>query len=139
MPTHIHLVLKQVVDNGISKFMAKVLNSYSRYFNCRHHRKGHLFEGKFKNVLVKDDEQMLHLTRYFHLNPTTAGLVKKPEDWFHSSYSEYIGKNKEDSICDFKEIISIKPAQYRKFVHDRIDYQKKLSLIKHLLIDDYSG
>lgn len=139
MPTHIHLILRQITDNGISKFMAKILNSYTRYFNYRHQRKGPLWEGKFKNVLIKDDEQMLHLTRYFHLNPTSAGLVKKPEDWEFSSYHEYISNHEDDLICNFKEIICLNPKQYKKFVCDRIDYQKKLSLIKHLLLDDYSG
>lgn len=136
MPTHIHLILKQNVDGGISKYMAKVFNSYTRYFNIRHQRKGPLWEGRFKNILVKDDEQMLHLTRYIHLNPTSAGLVKKPEDWQFSSYYEYINDIKGSTICDFKTIIDMKPKQYKNFVHDRIDYQKKLFLIKKLLLDD---
>lgn len=138
MPTHIHLVLKQTSDSGISKYMAKVLNSYTRYFNCRHHRQGPLMDGKFRNVLIRDDEQMLHLTRYFHLNPTSAGLVKKPEKWLFSSYHEYIN-GVDNPFCDFDQIIDIDPKQYQIFVEDRIDYQKKISLIKHLLIDDYSG
>lgn len=139
MPTHIHLLLKQNKENGISKYMAKVLNSYSRYFNIRHQRIGPLWEGKFKNILVKDDEQMLHLTRYLHLNPVSAGLVKKPEDWEFSSYHEYVDNREGATICDFETIINTTPKQYKKFVHDRINYQKQLSLIKKLLIDDYNG
>lgn len=139
MPTHIHLMLQQIADKGISKFMSKVQNSYSRYFNIRHQRKGPLFEGKFKNVLIKEDEQMLHVTRYFHLNPTSAGLVKKPEDWKFSSYQEYISNSCDNSICNFKEIINLNSSQYKKFVEDRIDYQRKLSFIKNLLLDDYNG
>jgi putative transposase len=79
MPTHIHLVLRQLKDGGISKFMSNILNSYSRYFNIKHNRKGPLWEGRFRKVLVGSDEQLLHLTRYVHLNPVTACLVDKPK------------------------------------------------------------
>ena len=139
MPTHIHLLLKQVVDEGISDFMSKVLNSYSRYFNARHHRKGPLWENHFKNVLVGSDEQLLHLTRYIHLNPSSAGLVKNPIDWNYSSLREYIDTENSSSICEFKDIIDLTPKSYRRFVFDQKDYQKNLSLVKSILIDDYSG
>ncbi len=139
MPTHIHLTLKQLVDGGISKYMAKILNSYTRYFNIQHQRKGPLWEGKFQSVLVNDDDQLLHLTRYHHLNPVSAGLVTKPEDWTYSSYKEYLDDLEVDGFCDFKDLIVFNRDQYKKFVEDRIDYQKKLSEIKHLIFNDYSG
>lgn len=138
MPTHIHLVFKQVEDNGISKYMARLLNSYSRYFNIRHQRKGPLWEGRFKNVLVTTDEQLIHLTRYIHLNPVSAGLVLKPEEWMYSSYLEYIEKI-PNRLCNTDKIIEINPKDYQKFVHDRIAYQKELSKIKYLLLDGYTG
>lgn len=138
MPTHFHLILKQDTESGIKDYMAKVLNSYSRYFNLSHGRKGPLWEGHFRNVLVKTDEQILHLTRYIHLNPVSAGLVNKPEDWKHSSYLEYLGDGREN-LCSYNEIFDIIPSQYKKFVNDQIAYQKELSKIKNLLIDDYSG
>jgi putative transposase len=137
MPTHIHLILKQITDNGISKFMAKVLNSYARYFNLKHHRTGHLWERKFESVIVLKDEQLLHATRYVHLNATSAGLVKRPEDWFYSSYNQYI-QGDEDGLCKYQDLIDLSPAQYKKFTNDRKSYQQTLSLIKHILIDDYS-
>ena len=70
--------------------MRRLLNSYTRYFNEKIKRKGPLWEGRFKKVLVNSDEQLLHLTRYVHLNPVSAGIVEKPEDWPCSSYREYI-------------------------------------------------
>jgi len=79
MPTHIHLALKQLEDKGISIFMSNILNSYSRYFNIKHNRKGPLWESGFKKVLIESDEQLLHLTRYVHLNPVTAYIVNKPD------------------------------------------------------------
>lgn len=136
MPTHIHLILKQLKENGISIFMGNILNSYTRYFNIKHNRKGHLWESEFKNVLVETDEQLLHLTRYIHLNPTTAYLANKPQDWPFSSYREFLFKVEEDNkICDFKDLFDINPVSYRKFVEDLISYQRELEKIKHLLLE----
>ncbi|EKD56936.1 MAG: hypothetical protein ACD_58C00041G0006 [uncultured bacterium] len=140
MPTHIHLLLKQITDNGITKFMGKVLNSYSKYFNTKHQRTGPLWSGRFKNVLVKNDKQLLHLTRYIHLNPTSANLCRNPEDWAFSSYLEYIKLVKDNKrLCKFKDLIDILPDEYTNFVNDRKSYQQELSIIKNQLIDNYSG
>ncbi|MFA5271771.1 MAG: transposase [Candidatus Omnitrophota bacterium] len=133
MPTHIHLVLKQSKDGGISRFMNNILNSYSRYFNIKHNRKGPLWEGRFKKILVESDEQLLHLTRYIHLNPVTAGLIDRPEDWPASSYGGYVvSDDSENNLCCYHELLDINPATYKKFVDDRISYQKELIRIKHL-------
>lgn len=138
MPSHFHLILKQVSDNGISKFMGKVLNSYSKYFNIKHRRSGPLWSGRFKNVLVESDEQLLHLTRYLHLNSTSAGLVTSPFDWPWSSLAEYVGKS-QSGICRFNTIVDIPPKEYKKFVLDHKGYQRDISIIKSHLIDNYSG
>lgn len=137
MPTHIHLVLKQLQDNGISNYMRKILESYSTYFNTKHRRKGPLWESRFKNVLVKKDEQLMHLTRCIHLNPVTASLVKKPEDWKFSSYGEYLS-NVDGSVtlCQFDDILNIETTPYRKFVNERISYQKELAKIKSVIIEE---
>jgi putative transposase len=136
MPTHLHLILKQLKENGISTFIGNVLNSYSRYFNTKYRRKGPLWEGKFKNVLVKTDEQLLHLTRYIHLNPSTAFLVDRPEEWLASSYQEYLLKvNNIERICKFEDVLEIEPSSYRKFIEDRISYQRELAVIKEMLLE----
>jgi len=135
MPTHIHLVLKQIKENGISVYMSNILNSYTRYFNTKHNRKGPLWEGRFKNVLVETDEQLLHLTRYIHLNPVTACLIDNPEQWTASSYEEYLSIEENDKICNYEGILDIKPNTYKNFVHDRISYQRELAKIKSFLID----
>jgi len=140
MSTHIHLILKQLEDNGISHFMAKIFNSYSRYFNVKHKRAGPLWAGRFKSVFVSDDSQLLHLTRYIHLNPTSANLVNKPNEWPYSSYVEYINPDSGiQKLCNFENLFEIEGNHYKKFVLDRKDYQKQLSIIKSLLIDDYTG
>lgn len=135
MPTHPHLILKQLADKGISVFMSNVLNGYTRYFNTRHKRKGPLWESGFKNVLVDTDEQLLHLTRYLHLNPVTAHLTEKPENWTFSSFKECLLNSSSTVICGFRDILDIKPASYKKFVNDRVSYQQELAKIKKLMLE----
>jgi putative transposase len=136
MPTHIHLILKQVRKKGISIFMANILNSYTRGFNVKTGRKGPLWEGKFKNVLVETDEQLIHLTRYLHLNPITAYLVKRPEDWKFSSYREFLGEvDDKEKICNYSEILDINPVSYKKFVNSHIEYQRELANIRALFLE----
>lgn len=136
MPTHLHLILKQLKENSISIFMSNILNSYTRYFNTKHKRKGPLWEGRFKNVLIENDEQLLHLTRYIHLNPITAYLVGKPEDWFASSYKEYLLEvENEDRLCNYNEILEINPKLYKEFVEDRVSYQRELARTKSLILE----
>ena len=139
MPTHIHLLLKQIKDKGISLLMGDLLNSCTRYFNLTHKRKGPLWESTFKNVLVDSDEQLLHLTRYIHLNPVSAHLVEHPKDWQFSSYDEYVNPKQENRICEFEKYIDMNAKDYEKFVMDRKDYQRELSKIKKHLLEPYFG
>lgn len=140
MPTHLHMVLKQNTELGISKYMGKVLDSYSKYFNNRHKRFGPLWSSRFKNLLVNNDEQLLHLTRYIHLNPTSAGLINNPEEWAYSSLSEFIEtSNFRNKMCEFNGLFDFTPENYKAFVADKKDYQKNLSVIKSLMLDDYFG
>jgi len=137
MVTHFHLILKQLTEKGISIYMNKVLNSYTRYFNTKYKRKGPLWETRFKRVWVRTDEQLLHLTRYIHLNPATAYLVEKPEDWPASSYKEYLREeNKDNKICSYKDVLDISPSHYKRFVEDTKDYQRQLAKIKELILED---
>ncbi len=134
MPTHIHLILKQLKENGITNFLRPLLDSYTRYFNIRNDRKGPLWQSRFKSVLVDNDEYLLHLTRYIHLNPVSDSLVENPEDWHYSSYREYIN-TEMNGLCNFSSYINLKPEEYKEFVESRKDYQKFLAAIKHLLLE----
>jgi len=134
MPTHLHLLLHQLKDDGISIYMKNLLNSYTRYFNTKNRRRGPLWQGRFRSVLVGDGDQLLHLTRYIHLNPTSDDLVDRPEDWPYSSYKEYISDTK-NGLCEFSEFLSVPSETYREFVEARKDYQSSLSRIKHLLLE----
>ena len=131
MPMHPHMILYPLKENAISIFMSNVLNSYTRYFNIKYDRKGPLWEGRSKKVLVKTDEQLLHLTRYVHLNPVTAYLVDKPEDWTYSSYNEYVGCiSTTKRICAYDNLLNIDPILYKEFVYGGIESQRALAKAK---------
>src|SRR3989344_5929098 len=138
MPNHIHFLLKQLADGGISKFMAKVASGFSHYFNKRHERVGHLFQGNFGAVIVRNDEQFLHVSRYIHLNPVSAFLIKTNDlnKYSYSSFPEYMGLTK--GFCSTKEILSFfkKPEEYRKFVCDYSDFKQQFRQIDHLTLEE---
>ncbi len=133
MPDHYHFLVKVINKDFFAKFIGNIENSYVRYFNLRINRKGPLWQSRFKNVLIGTNEQLLHATRYIHLNPTTQGLVNKPEEWEHSSYRSYISDKKY--LAYLKEISINKPESYRIFCENRIDYQIKLKKIRKLLLE----
>jgi len=136
MPNHFHLLLKQLNDGGVQEFIRKVSNSYSKYFNTKNKRVGPLFQGEFKAVTIESDEQLLHVSRYIHLNPYVSGLVKDLKDFRYSSYLDFIGL-RNDTLCNKKVILSFfkSSKEYKDFVSDQKSYGIELERIKHLLID----
>ncbi|MBI2430510.1 MAG: transposase [Candidatus Levybacteria bacterium] len=90
MPNHIHLLAKQKTDTPIHKFISSLHTSYSMYFNKKHGHVGHLFQDRFKQVIVTSEEQLLYLTKYIHRNPVEAGMTSLPSDYPWSSYHEYV-------------------------------------------------
>ena len=75
MPNHFHFVVKQAEDKGISQFLANFQNSYTKYFNAKHKRKGSLLLNPFRAVRIETDEQLLHVVRYVHLNPYSSAII----------------------------------------------------------------
>lgn len=133
MPDHYHLLVKILKENYLSKYINNIENSYTRFFNIKFKRKGPLWQSRFKMVKIKSNEQLLHVSRYIHLNPTTSNLVQKPEEWNFSSYKYYLN---EKILNKYLVEISIKSVfDYKKFCEDNIDYQRKLKLIKKLIFD----
>ena len=137
MPNHFHFLLKQIKDGGITEFVSKLSNSYTKYYNVKHDRVGPLLQGEFKAALIENDEQLLHVSRYIHLNPLVSFLVKDLDDYRWSSYKEYINKESKD-VCAKEDILSFfkSSKDYRQFVLDQADYAQQLELIKHHLIDE---
>ncbi len=136
MPTHIHLIVEEMKKGGVPIFINNILNSYTRYFNTKHNRKGPLWEGRSKKILINSDEQLLHDTRYIHLNPVTAHIVDKPENWKWSSYKEYLLDIGQSSrICKYRHLLNIDVKTYKQFVEDGIARQRELARIKKLPLE----
>ena len=93
MSNHFHLLVETPEPN-LSKAIQWLNVSYAAYFNRKRQRSGHLFQGRFKSVLVEQDEYLKHLSRYIHLNPVRAKVVEGPAEYPWSSYREFIGKDK---------------------------------------------
>ncbi len=137
MPNHFHFLLGQNLENGISKFLSNFTNSYTRYFNTRRKRIGPLFQGIFKAVRIESDEQLIHVSRYIHLNPVTSCIIEDRvlDSYPWSSLPEYLGTKR--GVCNREIVLGLfsSKEKYRRFVHDQIDYAKKLALIKHLALE----
>jgi len=116
MPNHYHLLLRQAQDKGIVKFMQKLGTAYTNYFNIKNERVGPLFQGRFKAVLVQEDEHFRHLYNYIHLNPldivapgwresklnNRQKALEFLDSYRWSSYADYTGKKNFPSIIDKK-------------------------------------
>ena len=106
MSNHFHLIVKETKERGMGKYMQRVLNSYTKYFNTRYDVSGHLFEGPYKAVHVEDNEQLLHLSAYIHLNPKELSEWHKREDDFPwSSYQDYVKENRWGEILKTEIIL----------------------------------
>lgn len=90
MSNHIHLILEPSTI-PLSKGVHALAGSYAQYFNRRHKQRGHLFQDRFKSILIEDGEYLKRLVRYIHLNPVRANLVSLPQMYNWSSYCTYIG------------------------------------------------
>jgi len=138
MPNHFHFLLKQKLDNGVVKFMSNFTNSYTRYFNTRHKRIGPVLQGGFKAVWIETDEQLIHVSRYIHLNPTTSFLIKKEilDTYPWSSLPEYL-TDLQEKICDNDIVLGqfSSKKDYKKFVYNQVDYARRLGVIKHLIFE----
>lgn len=139
MPNHFHLLLKQRVDNGISNFLSLLANSYTRYFNTKNERHGPLFQGKFKAIRIENNEQLLHVSRYIHLNPYSGYVIKildRLEQYPYSSFPEYLTKT-QNNRCQNEIILDQfeNHQAYRQFILNQADYQKELQNIKQLLLE----
>ncbi|MGD2271949.1 MAG: transposase [Desulfobacterales bacterium] len=127
MDNHYHLLV-QTPSANLPQIMRHINGSYTTYYNIKRKRSGHLFQGRYKAILVDIDEYAKELSRYIHLNPARANLVERPEKYKWSSYKFYIGQQKapewlhRDFILGYfgKKISSAQKA-YQRFVNAMID------------------
>lgn len=138
MPNHYHFLLRQLQDRGIMAFSANVQNAFAKFYNLKYNRHGAIFQSPFKAKRIATDEELLHVSRYIHLNPVTSFIIKFEElelyPW--TSFSAYMHE-KNDSIVNKDKILKLifSKEKYYKFVADQEGYQKKLAVIKHLILE----
>ena len=134
MPNHFHILLQQKTNGGISKFVRQITDSHTRYINTKYDRVGPLFQGAFKVVHVETNEQLLHLSRYIHLNPLVSFIVKDDDflsfPW--SSLQNYLngGSTNINTLPVLEQFKS--SSDYLSFVLNQTDYAKQLAEIRHL-------
>lgn len=118
VPNHFHLMVHEKKENGISQYMQRVLNAYTKYFNTKYKKVGHLFQGPFKAVHVESNEQLLHLSAYIHRNPREIKNWKNREHLYpFSSYQDYFQENRWGKLLENKIIMDQFSSgdDYKKF------------------------
>jgi len=123
MDNHYHLMLETPSGN-LPQIMRHINGAYTTYFNIKRKRSGHLFQGRYKAILVEIDEYAKELSRYIHLNPVRAGMVEKAEAYQWSSYRFYIGKKKAPEWLHRAFILgyfSTKESIAKKRYHDFVN------------------
>lgn len=121
MSNHYHLLFETTQAN-ISRIMQYLNTSYTVYYNVKREKCGHLFQGRYKSIIVEADSYLLELTRYIHLNPVRAKMVDSPEKYKWSSYYEHV-KTCKKGIIDKAEInryFKLSANAYKKFVLEGI-------------------
>ncbi len=124
MTNHYHLLLETPRGN-LSPALHDLNTAYTNYFNRRHDRVGHLFQGRYRSIVVEKDSYLLELSRYIHLNPVRAGMVKKPEAYRWSSYPSYLSSGscpewlRREDVLEQVDTNPVKGRRkYRQFVEE---------------------
>jgi REP element-mobilizing transposase RayT len=136
MENHYHLLI-ETPDGNLSKGMRELNGVYTQGFNQRYKRVGHLFQGRYKAIIVEKDNHLLSLCRYVVLNPVRVGLIKRPEHWRWSSYRATIGLVKRLSFLTIDWILSqfggrkrVAMEKYKRFVMEGIDKESPWETLK---------
>ena len=119
LPNHFHFIIKQLIDGGITKFMNKLGNGYTQYFNFKYDRNGSLFQGPFKAIHITTDEHLVYLSGYINGNAEIHKIFKA-ENWPWSSYKDFLGIRK-GKLCQKKVILN----QFKNI----IEYQDLANII----------
>lgn len=151
MPNHIHLLLRQIKDYGITKFMRKAGTGYAGYFNKKYNRKGHLFQGRFQLIHVKDEGQLKTIFVYIHTNPISLikpgwkkegiknpkEVIKFLENYKWSSYPDYVGKKNFPSVTEKKNLLKIMGGgqNCKNFVENWVRYKEEISKFAKLALE----
>ena len=122
MSNHYHLLV-ETPDANLSRAMRQLNGVYTQRFNRSHNRVGHVFQGRYKAILVEKDSHLLELARYVVLNPVRAAMVRTPDEWPWSSYPAMVGKSEAPQWLETRQLLAGFAAQegpalesYERFV-----------------------
>lgn len=130
MPNHFHLLVYQRQPTTMAEFMRCLMTSYSMYFNKKYHRRGPLFESRYKASLISDDAYLEHVSRYIHLNP---------RNWLQYDYTSlpyYLQQVTDDWMRPERIMERFRtPTEYLEFCQDYAQAKEMLDILKHELAD----
>lgn len=122
MPNHFHLLVRQKKSRSIEGFMRTIATKYAMYFNKRYDRIGSLFQGPYKAALVENENYLLHLSRYIHLNPVKVSPLRDNFISHYSSYVYYLGIRKS-SWLKTEVILNFFKSAQKSGIMDTLSYQ----------------
>jgi hypothetical protein len=124
MTNHYHLLL-ETPEGNLPEILRHINGAYTNYYNTKRKRSGHLFQGRYKAILIEADEYLMELTRYIHLNPVRCRMVTKPEEHPWSSYQDYVGDRPKSAWLCTETVLGHFGAgkDYRRFVEHMLDME----------------
>ncbi len=140
-PNHYHFLMRQLVDEGIKKFMHRLGSGYATYFDKKYKRSGSLFEGRFKAIHVDSESYLLHLSAYINLNykihPKFWNFGDPVPKLYKSSWEEYLGLNQE-KFCQKDIILSQFDTveSYKKFAEESLEKIKERKELEKFLLEN---
>ncbi len=151
MTNHFHMVI-ETTDVALWKIMQRILHPYTMNFNRKYNYTGHLFESRYTACLIGDERYFLEVSRYIHLNPVKAQMVREPLEYEYSSYEKFMGYDEEKgevkkkSIGLISELVDTSRVlacfrhnpveQYRMFVEGKISHAEQEMLIQKDMKED---
>lgn len=124
MDNHYHIVI-ETAEANLSKGMRQLNGVYTQYYNRQHGRVGHVFQGRYKGILVERDEYLLELARYVVLNPIRASMVKNIKDWKWSSYNAMSGEEFTQSWLETGWILGQFSKQQKRAIEKYVDFVRE--------------
>ncbi|OGK57311.1 hypothetical protein A3J15_01310 [Candidatus Roizmanbacteria bacterium RIFCSPLOWO2_02_FULL_38_10] len=139
MPNHYHFLLKQNNSNGIKRFISNYQNGLAKYINTRRKRHGAFFCNMFQAVRIESEQQLLHVSRYIHLNPVTSYLIDINDlsKFDKTSFPVYIKEMNNTFVSPDLILAYFKDRDsYKKFVFNQADYQRHFQEINRMTLDE---
>ena len=152
MSNHIHLLIRQNKEGGIIKFVSKIGIGLGKYLNIKYDRKGHVFQDRFRSILIKDDVQLRHIFVYINANPISIiepkwkeigirepeKVVEFLENYKWSSYLDYIGKKNFPSVTDREFFLKVMKSEQgcKDQIEGWIKYKGDIEEFSHFILED---